>query len=430
MEKGTGRNLQGKNRGSEETLLGERLFHCILILRYLWGTEKYEMAPCSCCKYPAACKIEDGYIWKPAANFSKYFLSTFPVYSLLDTRLCSAPERGPRNWTESRTVWAAGCGCGCVELGEQRRDAIGLYSAVPAAFQTSLWLYSCVWGTALPLSHPKGHQASAEEHSFLLLLLLSRGRVLQFDSFSVQASLFLVQFQASQNLFFSNPSYTFVNVGELAEICYEFSPLFTASEKDIILSRHSLIAIPAIQAIPFPLTRGMFTLAASWGYCFSVLLHQVIFPFSRYMWIKHMLGEVLRSCFVLLSRSTCGSSPFVARPWLPEQLPLAKAGRILEGQWEDCHVRKFREGIWGSGGTILQKEKENKNRRWEGGVLVAWMSTRNYPQNERSLFSYKLLPGSWICVNSVTWDEGRGWEVYCAAFSLVEVGRGSLPPAV
>lgn len=121
-----------------------------------------------------------------------------------------------------------------------------------------------------------------------------------------------------------------------------------------------------------------------------------------------MCEEVLRS-FVLLSRSTCGSS--VSRPWLSEQLALGKAGGILEGQWEDCHVRKFQGRIWGLSGKILQKEKGNKSRRWEGGVVVAWMSTRNYPQNEPSLFSYKLLPGSWIGVNSVTCDEGRGWEV-------------------
>lgn len=82
---------------------------------------------------------------------------------------------------------------------------------------------------------------------------------------------------------FSNPPYIFVNVGELTGICCEFSPLFPASEKDIIHSRHSLITTTAIKAIPFPLTRGMFMLAASWGYCFSVLLHQVAFPFSQHM---------------------------------------------------------------------------------------------------------------------------------------------------
>lgn len=46
----------------------------------------------------------------------------------------------------------------------------------------------------------------------------------------------------------------FVNVGELTGICYGFSPLFTASEKDINHSRHSLITITAIKAIPFPLS--------------------------------------------------------------------------------------------------------------------------------------------------------------------------------
>lgn len=58
-----------------------------------------------------------------------------------------------------------------------------------------------------------------------------------------------------------------------------------------------------------------------------------------------MLGEVLRSSFGLLCRSTVlkagAAGPrditgnmvpfqFVASPWLPEQLPLAKTGRVLE----------------------------------------------------------------------------------------------------
>uniref|UniRef100_A0A8C5TBB7 Parvin gamma n=1 Tax=Malurus cyaneus samueli TaxID=2593467 RepID=A0A8C5TBB7_9PASS len=41
-----------------------------------------------------------------------------------------------------------------------------------------------------------------------------------------------------------------------------------------------------------------------------------------------MLGELLRNCFVLPCRSTCGLSPFVARPWLPESsFPLQRQQR-------------------------------------------------------------------------------------------------------
>lgn len=172
------------SREEQETPWGERLCDCILIFRWLWRAEKYEMAPCSCYKYPAACKLEDGYIQEPAANFSKYSFSAFPVYSFLNIRLCSAAERGSHSWAESRAVWAAGCGCGYVELGEQSRDAIGPCSAVLAAFLTSPCLYSCVWGTALPLAHPKCPQESAEEQSFLLLLFLSREYILVWQLLS------------------------------------------------------------------------------------------------------------------------------------------------------------------------------------------------------------------------------------------------------
>lgn len=124
METGTGRNLQGKNRGSEETLLGERLFHCILILRWLRGTEKYKMAPCSCCQYPAACKIEDGYIWKPAANFSKYSLSTFPVYSLLEWGLlctwAGPPQLDRKQNCVSCRLWMWLCRAGRAKEGCHR----------------------------------------------------------------------------------------------------------------------------------------------------------------------------------------------------------------------------------------------------------------------------------------------------------------------
>lgn len=38
----------------------------------------------------------------------------------------------------------------------------------------------------------------------------------------------------------------------------------------------------------------------------------------------------------------CGSFPVVASPWLPEQLPLAKAGRILERVMEGLSCKKVK----------------------------------------------------------------------------------------
>jgi len=63
-------------------------------------------------------------------------------------------------------------------------------------------------------------------------------------------------------------------------------------------------------------------------------------------------------------------------------------------------------------------------------VQVMWMGTRSNQQNERSLFSDKLLSEGWICANSVVSNEGGGWEAYPAAFSLVEVGAGPVSPPV
>lgn len=182
---------------------------------------------------------------------------------------------------------------------------------------------------------------------------------------------------------FSKHSYIFVNDGELTGIWYKFSPLFTANEKDIIHSRHSLIRITAIKATPFPLTGGILMLAANWGYCFSVLLHQVIFPFPQHMWIKHMLGEAQRNCFVLPSRSTCGSSPFVARPWLPEQLPLCKGrkdiGRPVGGLACKKVPRRYLGIEWYN---IAERKKKKQNQGMRR-------------RSANSVDEYKKLPTEW-----------------------------------
>lgn len=56
---GQGGVFKGSIREAKK-LAWETLLHCLFVLRWLWGAEECELAPCSCCKYRSARKIEDG----------------------------------------------------------------------------------------------------------------------------------------------------------------------------------------------------------------------------------------------------------------------------------------------------------------------------------------------------------------------------------
>lgn len=149
------------------------------------------------------------------------------------------------------------------------------------------------------------------------------------------------------------------------------------------------------------------------------------------MWLKHMLGEALRNCFVLPSRSTCGSSPFVARPWLPEQLPLCKGrkdiGRPMGGLPRKKVPRRYLRIEWYN--IAERKRKQNQEMR---GRSASSVDKYKKPPTEwaKPLF---LQTSAWqlnLCeFGDVGWRQGMG-SVLCRLFPGGSGKRVSFPSCI